>query len=103
MEPLSNYPATTAHSHGNNRLKLIFLTIHTAKLDFLIMNFIRNSKIFIIVVSALVFFNAYGLEFERPSWANSSAAEYSAWETFSVGFREPGNTPDIEGSNGGGR
>ena len=67
------------------------------------MNFIRNSKIFIIVVSALVFFNAYGLEFERPSWANSSAAEYSAWETFSVGFREPGNTPVIEGSNGGGR
>ena len=51
---------------------------------------------------SLVFFNAYGLEFERPSWANSSAAEYSAWETFSVGGGEPGNTPDVEGSNGGG-
>ena len=54
------------------------------------------------MASALVFFNAYGLEFERPSWPNSSAAEYSACETFSVGFGEPGNTPDVEGSNGGG-
>ncbi len=66
------------------------------------MNFIRNSKLFTIVASALVSFKAYGLEFERASWANSSAAEYSAWETFSVGFGEPGNTPDVEGSNGGG-
>ena len=66
------------------------------------MNLNRNSKTFIIVASALVSLNAYGVEFEKPSWANSSAAEYSAWETFSVGVGEPGNTPDVEGSNGGG-
>ena len=66
------------------------------------MSFIRTAKSFIVVGSVFVSLKAYGMEFEAPSWTNSSSAKYSAWETFSIGFGEPGNTPDVAGSNGGG-
>ena len=80
----------------------LLLTSSTTQTNLPIMNFIRTAKIFIIVGSVFAFLKTYGMEFEAPSWANSSSAEYSVWETFSIGFGEPGNTPDVAGSNGGG-
>lgn len=42
---------------------------------------------------------AKSAEFVAPEWSDVSGASFSQWLTFTQGFGEPGNTPDVEGSN----
>ena len=44
---------------------------------------------------------AHGQEFQSPEFAGDTGAEFSMWDTFSVGFGGP-NAPDVEGSTGDG-
>lgn len=66
------------------------------------MNLIRNSKLLIMAASALVALSARSVEFETPDWADDTNATYSGWDNFTMGMGEPGNVPDVEGSNAGG-
>lgn len=54
------------------------------------------------MVASMAMNHLAALEFEVPEWAGSGNAEFSAWENFSIGFGQPGNEPDIEGSQAGG-
>ena len=49
--------------------------------------------------------NAIGQEeltFDPPTWAEQDNAKHSEWLNFTSGFGDPGNNPDVEGSNAGG-
>ena len=42
------------------------------------------------------------LVFEIPSWSSDDHAAYSEWLSFTTALGDPGNGPDVEGSNAGG-